>query len=47
MLLIKDRVYVLIDEDLRIEVFYYYYDAPLAGYPSRDRTYNLITYDYY
>ncbi|KAG2903322.1 hypothetical protein PC115_g15360 [Phytophthora cactorum] len=35
------------DYDLRMRIMYEYHDAPTAGYPGREKTYVLLTRDFY
>ncbi|KAG2759455.1 hypothetical protein PC116_g28595 [Phytophthora cactorum] len=35
------------DYDLRMRIMYKYHDAPTAGHPGREKTYVLLTRDFY
>ncbi|KAG3245117.1 hypothetical protein PI124_g10134 [Phytophthora idaei] len=41
------RIVVPNDYDLRMRIMYEYYDAPTAGHPCREKTYVLLTRDFY
>ncbi|KAG2788601.1 hypothetical protein PC111_g24195 [Phytophthora cactorum] len=41
------RIVVPNDYDLRMRIMYEYYDAPTAGHPGREKTYVLLTRDFY
>ncbi|KAG2776602.1 hypothetical protein Pcac1_g12952 [Phytophthora cactorum] len=41
------RIVVPIDYDLRMWIMYEYHDAPAAGHPGREKTYVLLTRDFY
>ncbi|KAG3141597.1 hypothetical protein PC128_g24965 [Phytophthora cactorum] len=41
------RIVVLNDDDLRMRIMYEYHDAPTAGHPGREKTYVLLTRDFY
>ncbi|KAG2811654.1 hypothetical protein PC113_g23639 [Phytophthora cactorum] len=41
------RIVVPNDYDLRMRIMYEYHDAPTAGYPGREKTYLLLTRDFY
>ncbi|KAG4037028.1 hypothetical protein PC123_g27404 [Phytophthora cactorum] len=41
------RIVVPNDYDLRIRIMYEYHDAPTAGHPGREKTYVLLTRDFY
>ncbi|KAG4040809.1 hypothetical protein PC123_g23656 [Phytophthora cactorum] len=41
------RVVVPNNYDLRMRIMYKYHDAPTAGHPGRERTYVLLTRDFY
>ncbi|KAG4043865.1 hypothetical protein PC123_g20669 [Phytophthora cactorum] len=41
------RIVVPNDYDLRMRIMYEYHDAPTAGYPGREKTYVLLTRDFY
>lgn len=47
ILLIYSRVYVLNVEDLREIAIRTYYNDPTAGYPSREKTYDLLYQQFY
>ncbi|KAG6615639.1 reverse transcriptase [Phytophthora cinnamomi] len=42
-----DRVVVPNDHDLRLRIMYEYHDAPTAGHLGREKTYVLLTRDFY
>ncbi|KAG3063564.1 hypothetical protein PI125_g24330 [Phytophthora idaei] len=42
-----NRIVVPNDYDLRMRIVYEYHDAPTAGYPGREKTYVLLTRDFY
>ncbi|EGZ21589.1 hypothetical protein PHYSODRAFT_262200, partial [Phytophthora sojae] len=42
-----DRVVVPNDHVLRLRIMYEYHDAPTAGHPGREKTYLLLTRDFY
>ncbi|KAG6592637.1 reverse transcriptase [Phytophthora cinnamomi] len=42
-----DRVAVPNDHDLRLRIMYEYHDAPTAGHLGREKTYVLLTRDFY
>ncbi|KAG4059157.1 hypothetical protein PC123_g5892 [Phytophthora cactorum] len=42
-----DHIVVSNDYDLRMRIIYEYHDAPTAGHPGRDKTYLLLTRDFY
>ncbi|KAG3156745.1 hypothetical protein PC128_g21800 [Phytophthora cactorum] len=41
------RIVVPNDYDLRMRIMYEYHDAPTAGHPGREKTYVLLTRDFY
>ncbi|KAG3015101.1 hypothetical protein PC120_g12358 [Phytophthora cactorum] len=41
------RIVVPKDYDLRMRIMYEYHDAPTAGHPGREKTYVLLTRDFY
>ncbi|KAG3236940.1 hypothetical protein PI124_g18055 [Phytophthora idaei] len=41
------RIAVPNDYDLRVRIMYEYHDAPTAGHPGREKTYVLLTRDFY
>ncbi|KAG2784491.1 hypothetical protein PC129_g21064 [Phytophthora cactorum] len=41
------RIVVPNDYDLRMRIMYEYHDAPAAGHPGREKTYVLLTRDFY
>ncbi|KAG2790039.1 hypothetical protein PC129_g11596 [Phytophthora cactorum] len=41
------RIVVLNDYDRRMRIMYEYHDAPTAGHPGREKTYVLLTRDFY
>ncbi|KAG3122820.1 hypothetical protein PI126_g23982 [Phytophthora idaei] len=41
------RIVVPNDYDLRMRIMYEYHDTPTAGHPGRDKTYVLLTRDFY
>ncbi|KAG2836553.1 hypothetical protein PC118_g22916 [Phytophthora cactorum] len=41
------RIVVPNDYDLRMRIMYEYHDAPTAGHPCREKTYVLLTRDFY
>ncbi|KAG2885581.1 hypothetical protein PC117_g25561 [Phytophthora cactorum] len=41
------RIVVPNDYDLRMRIMYEYHDAPTAGHPDREKTYVLLTRDFY
>ncbi|KAG2915249.1 hypothetical protein PC117_g18080 [Phytophthora cactorum] len=41
------RIVVSKDYDLRMRIMYEYHDAPTAGHPGREKTYVLLTRDFY
>ncbi|KAG3203205.1 hypothetical protein PC129_g22991 [Phytophthora cactorum] len=41
------RIVVPNDHDLRMRIMYEYHDAPTAGHPGREKTYVLLTRDFY
>ncbi|KAG2793948.1 hypothetical protein PC112_g23237 [Phytophthora cactorum] len=41
------RIVVPTDYDLRMRIMYEYHDAPTAGHPGREKTYVLLTRDFY
>ncbi|KAG3098892.1 hypothetical protein PI125_g15224 [Phytophthora idaei] len=41
------RIVVPNDYDLRMRIIYEYHDAPTAGHPGREKTYVLLTRDFY
>ncbi|KAG3195422.1 hypothetical protein PC128_g8490 [Phytophthora cactorum] len=41
------RIVVPNDYDLRLRIMYEYHDAPTAGHPGREKTYLLLTRDFY
>ncbi|KAG3203746.1 hypothetical protein PC129_g22760 [Phytophthora cactorum] len=41
------RIVVPNDYDLRMRIIYEYHDAPTAGHPGREKTYLLLTHDFY
>ncbi|KAG2777970.1 hypothetical protein PC116_g10910 [Phytophthora cactorum] len=41
------RIVVPNDYDLRMRIMYAYHDAPTAGHPGREKTYVLLTRDFY
>ncbi|GMF62286.1 unnamed protein product [Phytophthora fragariaefolia] len=42
-----DRVVVPDDPELKLRVIYEYHDAPTSGHPGREKTYLLLTRDFY
>ncbi|KAG2816696.1 hypothetical protein PC113_g23058 [Phytophthora cactorum] len=42
-----NRIVVPNDYDLRIRIMYEYHDAPTTGHPGREKTYVLLTRDFY
>ncbi|KAG3181653.1 hypothetical protein PC128_g15031 [Phytophthora cactorum] len=42
-----DRIVVPNDYDLRMRIMYEYHDAPTAGQPGREKTYLILTRDFY
>ncbi|KAG3116511.1 hypothetical protein PI124_g4866 [Phytophthora idaei] len=42
-----NRIVVPNDYDLRMRIMYEYHDAPTAGHPGREKTYLLLTHDFY
>ncbi|KAG3165643.1 hypothetical protein PC128_g19873 [Phytophthora cactorum] len=42
-----DRIVVPNDYDLRMLIMYEYHDAPTAGHPGREKTFVLLTRDFY
>ncbi|KAG3115629.1 hypothetical protein PI124_g877 [Phytophthora idaei] len=42
-----NRIVVPNDYDLRMRIMYEYHDAPTAGHPGREKTYLLLTRDFY
>ncbi|GMF64366.1 unnamed protein product [Phytophthora fragariaefolia] len=42
-----DRVVVPDDPDLQLRITYAYHDAPTSGHPDREKTYLLLTRDFY
>ncbi|KAE8950520.1 hypothetical protein PR001_g34123, partial [Phytophthora rubi] len=42
-----DRVVVPGDHELKLKITYEYHDAPTSGHPGREKTYLLLTRDFY
>ncbi|KAE9272891.1 hypothetical protein PR003_g30066 [Phytophthora rubi] len=42
-----DRIVVPDDHELKFRITYEYHDAPTSGHPGREKTYLLITRDFY
>ncbi|OWY93236.1 reverse transcriptase, partial [Phytophthora megakarya] len=42
-----ERIVVPNDPDLRSRIMYEYHDVPTAGHPGREKTYSLLTRDFY
>ncbi|OWZ01884.1 reverse transcriptase, partial [Phytophthora megakarya] len=42
-----ERIVVPNDPDLRNRIMYEYHDVPTAGHPGREKTYSLLTRDFY
>ncbi|OWY92514.1 reverse transcriptase, partial [Phytophthora megakarya] len=42
-----ERIVVPNDPDLRGRIMYEYHDVPTAGHPGREKTYSLLTRDFY
>ncbi|GMF24343.1 unnamed protein product [Phytophthora fragariaefolia] len=42
-----DRVVVPYDHELKLRITYEYHDAPTSGHPGREKTYLLLTRDFY
>ncbi|GMF48410.1 unnamed protein product [Phytophthora fragariaefolia] len=42
-----DRVVVLDDHELKLRITYEYHDAPTSGHPGREKTYLLLTRDFF
>ncbi|OWY93140.1 reverse transcriptase, partial [Phytophthora megakarya] len=42
-----ERIVVPNDPDLRGRIIYEYHDVPTAGHPGREKTYTLLTRDFY
>ncbi|GMF40019.1 unnamed protein product [Phytophthora fragariaefolia] len=43
----RDRVVVPDDPELKLRITYDYHDAPTSGHPGREKTYLLLTRDFY
>ena len=46
LVLKKGKVYVLKDEELRMEIIWLYYDVPAAEHGGRWKTIELVTRNY-
>ncbi|KAE8957552.1 hypothetical protein PF005_g32290 [Phytophthora fragariae] len=42
-----DRIVVRDDHELKLRITYEYHDAPTSGHPGREKTYVLLTRDFY
>uniref|UniRef100_H3GC51 Reverse transcriptase domain-containing protein n=1 Tax=Phytophthora ramorum TaxID=164328 RepID=H3GC51_PHYRM len=42
-----DRIVVPDDHELKLKITYEYHDAPISGHPGREKTYLLLTRDFY
>ncbi|KAH7482210.1 Transposon Tf2-8 polyprotein [Phytophthora ramorum] len=42
-----DRIVVPDDHELKLKITYEYHDAPTSGHPGREKTYLLLTRDFY
>ena len=47
LILKKEKVYVLKDEELRVEIIRLHHDVPAAGYRGRWKTVELVTRNYW
>ena len=47
MVLKEEKIYVLKDEELRIEIIRWHHDAPTAGHGEKWKTVELVTRNYW